>query len=269
MFCAPLLPLLAGVSETSAFFFSFFPFFAARRALTAFKWLHRGFNSCCSGALLVHPCSARLRTTGRPLSCAKSPSPPAAPQLRPRCRRARRGSSRPSPARTWALPRPPPAPLVRSLRLVTARGAGGAAAILGAARGAPRSSEAGEGGREGRREKPSGAGQRSASPPSPSSSSSSSGPSRALRPAHAERSPDQRGRHSLPAAGAARCPSPLRAAMPPPARCLLLLAALLCGGAGAARGKQSRGRAGEAAGHRGDREGEGCVPPPCLGGLRG
>lgn len=76
---------------------------------------------------------------------------------------------------------------------------------------------------------------RPASPPSPSSSSSSSGPSRALRPAHAERSPDQRGRHSLPAAGAARCPSPLRAAMPPPARCLLLLAALLCGGAGAAR----------------------------------
>ena len=57
----------------------------------------------------------------------------------------------------------------------------------------------------------------------------------ALRPAHAERSPDQRGRHRLPAAGAARCPSPLRAAMPPPARRLLLLAALLCGGAAAAR----------------------------------
>uniref|UniRef100_A0A8C3R9V2 Calsyntenin-1 n=1 Tax=Cyanoderma ruficeps TaxID=181631 RepID=A0A8C3R9V2_9PASS len=116
-------------------------------------------------------------------------------------------------------PGPPrPVPLVRSLpRLVPGAGP---AAILGAAGGA------GGGGRGGT---VSGAGPRSASRPSSSSSSSSSaGPSRALRPPHSG------ARTSGGASRGCALPSPLRAAMPAPAA-RLLLAALLCGAAAAAR----------------------------------
>ncbi|KAM6191721.1 LOW QUALITY PROTEIN: calsyntenin-1 [Sarcoramphus papa] len=142
-----------------------------------------------------------------------------------------------------------PAPLVRSLPPPgTARGdpaalAAAAAAILGAAGGAPRCRGGGRGGGEKRR-----AERGSAAlllPPPPPSSSSSSGPSRALRPAQSG-ARTSGGATAAPPAGAARCPAPLRAAMPPPRRpgmprslpapvSWLLLAALLCGGAGAAR----------------------------------
>ncbi|XP_054031896.1 calsyntenin-1 isoform X3 [Dryobates pubescens] len=144
---------------------------------------------------------------------------------------------------------PSPLPLVRSLsRLGTgARGpAAFAAAILGAAGGAPRC-QAGEGGRGGGEKKRAEWGSATLLlPPSlpPPSFSSSSGPSRALRPAQSG-ARTSGGATAAPPAGAARCPAPLCAAMPPsccpgmlpsvPAAACLLLAALLCGGAEAAR----------------------------------
>ncbi|KAM9256486.1 LOW QUALITY PROTEIN: calsyntenin-1 [Cariama cristata] len=134
-----------------------------------------------------------------------------------------------------------PAPLVRSLpRLVT--GAGGpaalAAAILGAAGGAPRCRGGGRGGGEKRR-----AGSAALLLPPPLPPPPPRG--RALCPAHSG-ARTSGGATAAPPAGAARCPAPLRAAMPPPRRpgmpcslpapaSCLLLAALLCGGAGAAR----------------------------------
>ncbi|XP_068014452.1 calsyntenin-1 isoform X3 [Melanerpes formicivorus] len=145
---------------------------------------------------------------------------------------------------------PSPAPLVRSLsRLGTgARGpAAFVAAILGAAGGAPRC-QAGEGGRGGGEKKPAewGSATLLLPPPLPPPSfSSSSGPSRALRPAQSG-ARTSGGATAAPPAGAARCPAPLCAAMPPSccpgmlpslpaAAACLLVAALLCGGAEAAR----------------------------------
>ncbi|KAM6336725.1 LOW QUALITY PROTEIN: calsyntenin-1 [Alca torda] len=133
----------------------------------------------------------------------------------------------------------PPAPVVRSL----ARGgrAALAAAILGAAGG-----EGGEG-RRGEKAERSGGSAALLLPPPPLPPPSGPGraePSRALRPAQSG-ARTSGGATAAPPAGAARCPAPLRAAMPPyrpgmprslpaPASCLLL-AALLCGGAAAAR----------------------------------
>lgn len=148
MLRAPLLPSLVWVSETSAFFIYYY-FFGARRALTAY--LNGSIGALTLAAAVL------FSTVRAQLGCGQPAASSAAQKTHrrdPRPAAAPASPSRPA-GLLPPLPRPhmaspaPPARAVGSLPPLGngARRGGGAAAILGAARGAPRSSE---GGREGR-----------------------------------------------------------------------------------------------------------------------